>query len=95
MNDQEKEKIDLNILTHIEYLSEQINTKISSRTSSILDRYPLTFGFLILFGVVAVSEGAKGILDQIGFFADNPWYLFITGVVLLVITGSLYKKIAE
>ncbi len=56
-------------------------------------RYPLSFALFALFGVVAVSEGVKGILETLGIFDGHPVYMLIVGLVILVITGSLYKKL--
>jgi hypothetical protein len=41
---------------------------------------------------VAVSEGLKGVLELVGF-AGHPWYMLLTGLAILLITGSLYKKL--
>lgn len=83
----------LDLLKRFESLSNQLNQMASMYTKSAVRRYPLTFTLLILFGVVAVSEGAKGILESMGVFSDHPWYLFITGLVVLIFTGNLYKKL--
>ncbi len=81
MNDKNEQEISLDILKHVENLSEQINLKMASNTKSIFRRYPLTFALLVLFGVVAVTEGIKGV------------YLLFTGLLILIITGSVYKKL--
>ena len=82
----------LDILRHIETLTESINKTMGARSRSVLRRYPLTFILLALFGVAAVSEGIKGILELIGF-SNHPVYLFITGLLILTVTGALYKKL--
>jgi len=40
-----------------------------------------------------VSEGVKGILRSLGLFDFNPWILLIIGILILAITGKLYKKL--
>jgi hypothetical protein len=92
-NQHDDEGISLNILRHIEDLSEEINKKMALNTNPVLRRYRLTFGLLVVFGVVAVSEGAKGLLEESGLFVGHPLYLLITGLGILIITGSLYKKL--
>lgn len=84
---------DLDLLKKFEYLSNQLNEIASFYTKSAVRRYPLTFMLLVLFGVVAVSEGAKGVLESLGIFAGHPVYLLLTGLVILIFTGNLYKKL--
>jgi hypothetical protein len=91
MNEDNKYEIDL--LKRIERLTEEVNEMMMVRSKSVFTRYPLTFALLILFGVVAVGEGAKGILEQIPFFANSPLYLLAFGLIILIVTGTLYKKL--
>lgn len=88
-----KDQID--VLRHIENIALNIDKGMATRSRSILHRYPLTFIFLTLFGVVAVSEGVKGILEEIPLFNNHPFYTFYVGVFILVLTGSLYKKLGK
>lgn len=83
----------LDLLRHIEKLTEEINSMVGQSGKSVFRRYPLTFAIMVLFGVIAVSEGAKGILKSTGILESNPWYLLLIGIVLLVLTGKLYKKL--
>jgi hypothetical protein len=84
----------LDVLLHIERLTEELNKQMSSRSRFVLRRYPLTFGLLALFGVVAVSEGAKGILEEAGLLQSPAQLLFI-GLFILLILGSVYKKLEK
>jgi fumarate reductase subunit C len=82
----------LDILHKIETLTSHIDQTMQKRGQSVLRRYPLTFALLVLFGVAAVSEGVKGILELMGF-AGHPVWMFLTGIAILVVTGTLYKKL--
>lgn len=82
----------LDILHKIETMTSDIDAMMHKRSRSAFRRYPLTFALLALFGVVAVGEGAKGLWEIAGF-SNHPVYLFIIGIVILIITGSLYKKL--
>ena len=84
---------ELDILLKIERLMGDINNRMSSKNQFIVKRYPLTFAILVLFGVVAVSEGIKGILDKVSFFENSPFHLLFIGLFLLVVLGSVYKKL--
>jgi hypothetical protein len=95
MNNQEEKEISLDVLKHVENLSDQVNKMMASRTKAVWQRYPLAFGILILFGATALHEGLKGLMKDFGLLDINPWYLFIAGLVILTITGTLYKKLEK
>jgi len=94
MNEKEKD-INVNILKHLEDLSNQINKAMEPRAKNIFRRYPITFGILILVGVTALHEGLKGILKDLGLLDVDPWYLLIIGLGLLLVTGRIYKKLEK
>jgi len=93
MNNKTEKEIDLDILALVEKLSSQVNQAMGQKTKSVFSRYPITFALLILAGVIIVSEGVKGILRDLGVLDINPWYLLFIGLVVLTITGTLYKKL--
>ncbi len=66
---------------------------MSGTSGRAFKRYPLTFGLLALFGAMMVSEGLKGLLEKIGFLNDQPLYLLFSGLLILLILGSVYKKL--
>lgn len=70
-------------------------TRSVERTRSVFARFPLIFTLLGVFGLVAVLYGFEGIIDQIDLFADNPFILLITGILVLAFTGRLYKVLGE
>jgi hypothetical protein len=90
---EEGEGLGIDILRNVESISSQVNETMAARGRSVFRRYPLTFTLLALFGVVAVSEGMKGVLESFGIFAGHPWYLLAAGLVILIFTGKLYKKL--
>jgi hypothetical protein len=83
----------LDVLKHIENLTEGINREMSKRSGSILKRYPITFALLALFGIDAVSVGVKGILGEISVFEENPVLMLAFGLLILTVLGLLYKKL--
>jgi len=93
MKPENEKQISLDILRHIEVLSDKVNNIMALGTKSVFKRYPLTFTILILVGVVAVSEGVKHILLNMTFFGNHPWRLLFAGLVILIATGTLYKKL--
>ena len=93
MEERNENKISIDILKHLENISSKVNEVMFARTQSAFKRYPLTFGLLILVGVIAVNEGIKGLFYKYGFLDIDPWYLLIVGIVILTVTGKLYKKL--
>jgi hypothetical protein len=83
----------LDLLHKIESLAENINKTMSERNQPLLRRYPITFTLIALFGVVAISEGAKGILESIPFFSSHPLFLLLIGLFILTGLGLLFKKL--
>lgn len=89
---QNEKDINFDVLRRLEKLSNEVNKVMASRTRSVFNRYPLTFTLLVLFGVVAVSDGIKGILNNFGLLG-HPWYSLIAGLIILIATGKLYQKL--
>ncbi|HTE48904.1 MAG TPA: hypothetical protein VK675_03300 [Candidatus Paceibacterota bacterium] len=95
MNKQDEKEINLDVLEHVENLSNQVNKMMASRTKNVFRRYPVAFGLLIICGAIAVHEGLKGLMEDFGLLEISPWYLVITGLAILTITGTLYKKLEK
>jgi len=83
----------LDILKQVETLTERVNKLISEKGKSAFSRYPLTFALLALVGAIMLSEGIKAILKDVGFIQASPWYGLLIGLLILVFTGTLYKKL--
>jgi hypothetical protein len=84
----------LDVLRHIEKLAEETNASMQKRGKGVLRRYPLTFTILILIAVVLVSEGIKVGLEEIGLLS-HPFYSLLIGLIILLLTGTLYKKLEK
>jgi hypothetical protein len=69
--------------------------KLAEQKESVFERFPLVFTLLGAFGLVATFYGFEGVIDQIPLYADNPFALLITGIVILALTGTLYKKLGD
>ena len=77
---------------------EAMGGSLTGRAKNVRDstfkRFPFIFMFLSTFGLVATIYGFEKVIDQIDFFSDNPLMVLIVGVAILVLTGSLYKKLS-
>lgn len=68
---------------------------IDKYRQNILSRYPLLFSFLVTFGVVAVWYGFEAMINMIPFLAGRPILVFFLGIIILLFTGTLYKKLSK
>ncbi len=78
-------------LQKIEHIIKHVNDGASKYTEPVFSKYPLIFAFLIIFGVSAIMHGFNALVVEIEFFHEHPGILLGIGVVVLVLTGRLYK----
>lgn len=67
--------------------------KIAEKKQGVLDRFPLLFTLLGTFGLVATFYGFEALIDKIDLLSNNPFILLGVGVLTLIFTGTLYKKL--
>jgi len=67
--------------------------KLTSKRNSAFNRFPLLFTLLGTFGVVATFYGFERLIDKSEILSENPFILLGAGVLTLILTGSLYKKL--
>lgn len=71
---------------------KELADKLGQRRKAVFERFPLVFTLLGSFGLVATFYGFERLIDTT-FLAENPWLLLGTGILMLIFTGSLYKKL--
>ena len=72
--------------------NETLHRLIEQRDSTFR-RWPLLFTLLGTFGVVSTFYGFQHIIAKIPVLADNPIITLGVGLLTLLLTGSLYKKL--
>jgi hypothetical protein len=82
-------------LQKIENATKDFNQLMGNKTQSAFNRYPLTFSFLVLFGVMSVLHGFDAVIFKIPFLSNHPIFVFILGLIILIFTGSLYKRLQK
>ena len=82
-------------LQQVEEVTRSINNYMQKRGRSVFGRYPLLFSLLGTFGVVLVLHGFDRIIGGIPFLNDRPMLLLAIGIVILALTGTLYKRIEK
>ena len=76
-----------------EIADQKVVSRLSPVRDSAFNRFPLFFALLGAFGVVATFYGFERLIDKIDLLADNPFILLASGILILILTGSLYKKL--
>ncbi len=74
-----------------EKIIKGVHDGASRYTEPVLKRYPLLFAFLIIFSVATIMNGFGGIISKINYFDNHPSVLMFIGVLVLLLTGRLYK----
>lgn len=72
---------------------EKVIEKVVEERIRIQSRFPILITLLGTFGFVSVLYGFEKMIDNIEYFAEHPFILFLTGLIILAVTGSLYKKL--
>lgn len=80
-------------LKELEDLTQEVHTLTEKHAKRASRRYPLTLSLLGTFGLAAVIWGFEGIVKSIPFLDNHPFLLLTIGIVLLIITGSLYTRL--
>lgn len=60
---------------------------------TVFARFPSLFLLLVTFGVSAIIFSFERIMTEFVFLYERPWLILILGVVTLLATGTLYKKL--
>jgi len=77
----------------IEQSTQDASKRAKKYRNSAFNRFPMVFVLLSSFGLVATFYGFEKVIDEIPLFVDHPRLILFTGILTLVITGSLYKKL--
>ena len=72
---------------------KQLRNSLAKKQQAAFAKFPLVFTLLGAFGLVATLYGFERLIDEVAFLSDNPVVLLVTGLVILVFTGSLYKRL--
>lgn len=87
------DKYQIDLLKKVEELTARLNELFSQKGKSVFSHYPLTFALLVIFGATMVSQGIKDLLLEITFFKEHSLVMLFVGILILLLTGTLYKKL--
>lgn len=89
---EQKERVEREI-KKLESMGGSIKGKFDHLRDSGFERFPVIFVLLSSFGLVATFYGFEKVIDTIPFFTENPHMILVTGILILIFTGTLYKKL--
>ena len=67
--------------------------KLDEKRTLAETRFPLVTALFATFGFVCLLYGFEKMIDGIDFLANNPISLLIIGLIILAVTGTVYKKL--
>jgi len=74
-------------------VEEKIFRKLSEQRDKTAVKFPLLFGLAASFGLVATFFGFEGLISKVPILQNNPWMVLVVGVIILVATGTAYRKL--
>ena len=83
------EKVD----TTVEHVVQDTDRMMDPIRKSVFKRFPISFTLLVTFGVTATLFGFERIISEIAWLNERPLLILISGILVLVLTGTLYKKL--
>jgi len=91
-------EVPLEAVAAVESLLDEVKNDVEKQIApvrkSILKRFPTLFLLAVTFGFSLVIYSIEVILAKSGFVFDHPWISLGIGVGILVITGTLYRKLS-
>lgn len=82
-----------NVLEKIEQKIQEVHEHVHAANEPVFSRYPFTFALLGTLGIAAVIYGFERVVDTIPILGDNPLLILVSGLLLLFLTGGLYKSL--
>jgi hypothetical protein len=74
-------------------IKTKIVNKLRKEKQDSFKRFPLLFSLLTAFGVVITYNGIHGLIEKVDWLNRNPVIPLVVGILILLFTGTLYKKL--
>jgi hypothetical protein len=85
------------VVDKVDYATSRVNNTIETYAEPVrktaFRRFPVLFTLLAATGVAAVFMGLESLIIKIPLLRDNPSLMLVFGITILIITGTLYKKL--
>jgi hypothetical protein len=70
-----------------------VESSIKPIRHSAFRRFPTLFALLTTFGFAATLFGMERVITSIEWLDQRPWLIIGVGILILVLTGRLHKKL--
>lgn len=80
-------------LKKAEEVVKKVNAKSEKISRPVLSKYPVLFGLLIIFSGSAIVHSFEIFFNRIELFHEHPVTLLALGILLLILTGTLYSTL--
>jgi hypothetical protein len=80
-------------LTKKHNVKRKITTRLRKEKQNSIKRFPLFFTLFTAFGVVITFNGIHGLIENVDWLNHNPVISLIVGILILLSTGTIYKKL--
>ena len=77
----------------VQKTEEHFEEVVAPVRKNVIKRFPVIFLLLVSLGFTATISGLEQLLLKINFLQSNPAVMLIIGIALLILTGTLYKKL--
>ncbi len=82
-----------NLRQVVDETEKTIDHTVAPVRDGVIKRFPTLFILLVTFGVSLVLHALDEFINMYSIFVDKPLVALIIGVVILALTGRLYKKL--
>ncbi len=77
----------------VEQVEDRVGSFIMPVRRTVFERFPVLFTLLVTFGAVATLKGFDLLVARLPAYMQQPLVLLTIGVTILILTGTLYKKL--
>ncbi len=77
----------------VEQVEDRVGSFIMPVRRTVFERFPVLFTLLVTFGAVATLKGFDLLVARLPAYMQQPLVLLTIGVSILILTGTLYKKL--
>lgn len=100
MNKQEKESILASVAAALDAADREVSAVMTEADRyiapvrrSVFKRFPTMFLLAVTFGVSATVYGFERLIAMVPYLHDRPILILVVGILVLIVTGQLYKKL--
>ncbi|MCD5382316.1 MAG: hypothetical protein LR017_03300 [Candidatus Pacebacteria bacterium] len=77
----------------VETAIKKTDQLVSPYRQTFFQKFPTASVFLVTFGVTTTFLGFEKIITTIPWLHERPWLILGMGIMTLMLTGTLYKKL--